>query len=169
MPGVRARAERGELAFGTIDTWLVWNLTGGRVHATDVSNASRTLLFNLHTMQWDDALLALFNIPVSVLPVVVASSGVLAQTDAALLGAAIPIAALAGDQQAATFGQACLQPGMAKNTYGTGCFMLMNTGQQPVSSQNQLLCTVGWRIESMADSGRSSDTYCLEEIGRAHV
>ena len=158
VPGVRARAERGELAFGTIDTWLVWNLTGGRVHATDVSNASRTLLFNLHTMQWDDALLELFNIPASVLPAVVASSGVVAQTDAALLGASIPIAGLAGDQQAATFGQACLQPGMAKNTYGTGCFMLMNTGQQPVSSQNQLLSTVGWRIGPAG----GVDTYCLE-------
>ena len=158
VPGVRARAERGELAFGTVDTWLVWNLTGGRVHATDVSNASRTLLFNLHTMQWDDALLALFNIPASVLPAVVASSGVVAQTDAALLGAAIPVAALAGDQQAATFGQACLQPGMAKNTYGTGCFMLMNTGQQPVSSQNQLLSTVGWRVGPAG----GVDTYCLE-------
>ena len=165
VPGVRARAERGELAFGTVDAWLVWNLTGGRVHATDVSNASRTLLFNLHTMQWDDALLSLFNIPASVLPTVVASSAVVAQTDATLLGASIPIAGLAGDQQAATFGQACLQPGMAKNTYGTGCFMLMNTGQQPVSSQNQLLSTVGWRISGVEGgdgSGRSSDTYCLE-------
>ena len=162
VPGVRARAERGELAFGTIDAWLVWNLTGGRVHATDVSNASRTMLFNLHTMQWDDALLDLFNIPASVLPAVVASSGVVAQTDAALLGTAIPIAGLAGDQQAATFGQACLQPGMAKNTYGTGCFMLMNTGSRPVSSQNQLLSTVGWRIGATGGGGRSSDTYCLE-------
>ena len=171
VPGVRARAERGELAFGTVDAWLVWNLTGGRVHVTDVSNASRTMLFNLHTMRWDDALLALFNIPPSVLPRIVASSGVLAETDAALLGAAIPIAGLAGDQQAATFGQACLQPGMAKNTYGTGCFMLMNTGHQPVSSKNQLLSTVGWRIRGDVGSdvgndvgggGSSADTYCLE-------
>ena len=162
IPGVRARAERGELAFGTIDAWLVWNLTGGRVHVTDVSNASRTMLFNLHTMQWDDALLGLFNIPVSVLPTVVSSSGVVAQTDAEWLGAAIPIAGLAGDQQAATFGQACLQPGMAKNTYGTGCFMLMNTGQQPVSSQHQLLSTVGWRIGAAAGASRGADTYCLE-------
>ena len=162
VPGVRARAERGELAFGTIDAWLVWNLTGGRVHVTDVSNASRTMLFNLHTMQWDDALLGLFNIPVSVLPTLVASSGVVAQTDAALLGAAINIAGLAGDQQAATFGQACLQPGMAKNTYGTGCFMLMNTGSHPVTSQNQLLSTVGWRIGAAAGASRNTDTYCLE-------
>ena len=168
VPGVRARAERGELAFGTVDAWLVWNLTGGRVHVTDVSNASRTMLFNLHTMRWDDALLALFNIPPSVLPRIVASSGVLAETDAALLGAAIPIAGLAGDQQAATFGQACLQPGMAKNTYGTGCFMLMNTGNRPVSSENQLLSTVGWRMGSDVGGGKtkaissSTDTYCLE-------
>ncbi|RZJ22666.1 MAG: glycerol kinase, partial [Haliea sp.] len=116
VPGVRGRAEKGELAFGTMDAWLVWNLTGGRVHATDVSNASRTLLFNLHRMQWDDELLALFNIPQSVLPEVVPSSGVLAQTDAELFGRPLPIAGMAGDQQAATFGQACLAPGMAKNT-----------------------------------------------------
>ena len=162
-PGVRARAERGELAFGTIDAWLVWNLTGGRVHVTDVSNASRTMLFNLHTMQWDDTLLALFNIPPSVLPKVVASSGVVAYTDAALLGVSIPIAGLAGDQQAATFGQVCLQPGMAKNTYGTGCFMLMNTGGQPVRSQHQLLSTVGWRTGTMAGADSTdTDTYCLE-------
>ena len=169
VPGVRARAERGELAFGTVDAWLVWNLTGGRVHVTDVSNASRTMLFNLHTLQWDDALLGLFNIPASVLPTVVASSGVVAQTDTAWLGVAIPIAGLAGDQQAATFGQACLQPGMAKNTYGTGCFMLMNTGNQPVSSENQLLSTVGWRIGGVGQAGGASqgtdtetDTFCLE-------
>lgn len=155
VPGARTRAERGELAFGTIDTWLVWNLTGGRLHVTDVSNASRTLLFNIYNLAWDEALLALFNIPASVLPTVVASSGVLAETDAALLGRPLKIAAMAGDQQAATFGQVCLQPGMAKNTYGTGCFMLMNTGSKPVLSSHQLLSTVGWRI------GRN-DTYCLE-------
>ena len=162
VAGVRARAENGELAFGTMDAWLVWNLTGGRVHVTDVSNASRTLLFNLHSMQWDDELLRLFNIPVSVLPRVVASSGVVAETDAALLGATIKIAGIAGDQQAATFGQACLSPGMAKNTYGTGCFMLMNTGSQPVASSNQLLTTVGWRIGASSDSDRLLDSYCLE-------
>ena len=158
VPGVRARAEKGELAFGTMDAWLVWNLTGGRVHATDVSNASRTLLFNLHTMQWDDELLALFNIPASVLPQVVASSGLVAETDAALFGTPLKIAGIAGDQQAATFGQACLSPGMAKNTYGTGCFMLMNTGAKPVASKNQLLTTVGWRL----DGAKPLDTYCLE-------
>ncbi|MBE2261170.1 MAG: glycerol kinase GlpK [Burkholderiaceae bacterium] len=145
VPGVRRRAERGELAFGTVDSWLVWKLTGGRVHATDASNASRTLLFNLHTMQWDDALLKLFRIPPSVLPQVVPSSAVLGETDAALLGAPVRIAGLAGDQQAATFGQACFAPGMAKNTYGTGCFMLMNTGAAAVTSRNQLLTTVAWQ------------------------
>ena len=169
VPGVRERAERGELAFGTIDSWLVWNLTGGRVHITDVSNASRTLLFNLHTMQWDDELLALMNIPPSLLPKVVASSEIVAETDAEVLGVPIRIAGIAGDQQAATFGQACLKPGMAKNTYGTGCFMLMNTGKQPVVSNNRLLSTVGWRLggaKHLADQpGASSlpqDTYCLE-------
>ena len=161
VPGVRARAEKGELAFGTIDSWLIWNLTGGPrggVHVTDVSNASRTLLFDLHTMQWDLALLSLFNIPRSVLPKVVASSGVVGQTGAGLFGAPINIAGIAGDQQAATFGQACLSPGMAKNTYGTGCFMLMNTGSQPVASKNRLLTTVGWQLGGPA----KPVTYCLE-------
>lgn len=144
VPGVRARAEAGELAFGTIDSWLIWKLTGGRVHATDASNASRTLLFNIHTLQWDETLLRLFDIPASVLPRVLPSSGVLGEADAALLGAALPIAGVAGDQQAATFGQACFEPGMAKNTYGTGCFMLMNTGQAAVDSRHQLLGTVAW-------------------------
>ena len=141
-----------------MDSWLVWNLTGGHrggVHVTDASNASRTMLFNIHTMAWDDELLALFNIPTSVLPQVVPSSAVVGHTDAALFGVAIPIAGMAGDQQAATFGQACLKPGMAKNTYGTGCFMLMNTGSQPVASKNKLLSTVGWKL----DTGTS---YCLE-------
>ncbi len=161
VPGARARAEKGELAFGTIDSWLVWKLTGGRVHVTDVSNASRTLLFNLHSMQWDEELLGLFDIPASVLPTVVASSGVLAETDAALFGVPIRIAGMAGDQQAATFGQACLKPGTAKNTYGTGCFMLMNTGKQPVLSNNKLLTTVGWRIAERG-GGPPADSYCLE-------
>ncbi len=144
VPGVRARAEAGELAFGTIDSWLLWNLTGGRVHATDPSNASRTLLFNIHTLQWDEELLKLFRIPAAVLPHVHPSSGVFGETDAALLGGAVPIAGVAGDQQAATFGQACFAPGMAKNTYGTGCFMLMNTGVAAITSQHQLLGTVAW-------------------------
>ena len=157
VPGARARADKGELAFGTMDSWLIWNLTGGPrggVHVTDASNASRTLLFNIHSLQWDDELLGLFNIPSSVLPRVVASSGVVGLSDAALFGTAIPIAGIAGDQQAATFGQTCLKPGMAKNTYGTGCFMLMNTGGQPVASKNKLLSTVGWKLDNV--------TYCLE-------
>ena len=161
VPGVRERAERGELAFGTIDSWLVWQLTGGRVHITDVSNASRTMLFNLHTMQWDNELLALLNIAPSLLPKVVASSEIVAETDVEIFGMPIRIAGIAGDQQAATFGQACLKPGMAKNTYGTGCFMLMNTGDQPVASKNRLLSTVGWRLGGVAGSP-AKDTYCLE-------
>ncbi len=144
LPGARPRAERGELAFGTIDSWLIWNLTCGASHVTDASNASRTLLFNIHTLQWDADLLRLFNIPPGVLPEVVASSGVVGETEAALFGAPIEIAGIAGDQQAATFGQACFTPGMAKNTYGTGCFMLMNTGTAAVPSQHQLLSTVAW-------------------------
>ena len=144
IPGARARAERGELAFGTVDSWLVWKLTAGAAHVTDASNASRTLLFNIHTLQWDAELLRLFNIPHLVLPEVVASSTVVGETDAALFGAPIEIAGIAGDQQAATFGQACFSPGMAKNTYGTGCFMLMNTGTAAVPSHHQLLSTVAW-------------------------
>lgn len=158
IPGARARAEKGELAFGTIDTWLVWNLTAGLVHATDPSNASRTMLFNLHSLDWDDQLLSLFNIPRSLMPAIVPSSGILGETDPSLLGRAIPIAALIGDQQSATFGQVCLSPGMAKNTYGTGCFMLMNTGHEPVPSMNRLLTTIGWQYpdESTPDSSSSS-------------
>ena len=158
VPGARRRAERGELAFGTVDSWLIWHLTGGRVHATDPSNASRTLLFNLHTLAWDDELLAMLNIPASLLPRIVPSSGVLGETQPALLGRALPIAGVAGDQQAATFGQACFEPGMAKNTYGTGCFMLMNTGQRAVTSRHRLLSTVGWQ----GPQGRDQTAYCLE-------
>ena len=134
----------GRLAFGTIDSWLVWNLTGGRVHVTDPSNASRTMLFNLKTGDWDDELLKLFGVPRAVLPVVRSSSEVYGETT--LLGGSIPIAGIAGDQQAALFGQACTQPGMVKNTYGTGCFMLMNTGTKPIASKNNLLTTVAWRV-----------------------
>ena len=161
IPGARARAERGELAFGTIDSWLVWNLTRGKTHVTDPSNASRTLLFNLHTLAWDDELLALFNIPRSLLPKVVPSSGVVAHTEPSLLGRAIPIASMIGDQQAATFGQACFEPGMAKNTYGTGCFMLLNTGHEPVASHNKLLTTIGWQRPEDATQSLAT-TYCLE-------
>jgi glycerol kinase len=146
LDGVRARAEAGRLAFGTVDTWLIWNLTGGRVHATDASNASRTLLFNIHTRDWDDELLQLLRIPRAVLPQVVDSSGVCGEVDEALLGAAIPIAGVAGDQQAALFGQQCVSTGMVKNTYGTGCFMLMNSGDRPVESKSGLLTTVAWKI-----------------------
>lgn len=145
VPGARQQAERGELAFGTIDTWLVWQLTGGARHLTDPGNASRTLLFDIHRQAWDEDLLALFDIPASLLPEVVDSSGVMAETLPTLFGHAIPIAGLAGDQQAATFGQACLQPGMAKNTYGTGCFLMLNTGRRPVESRHRLLTTLGWR------------------------
>jgi glycerol kinase len=146
VPGARERAMRGELAFGTIDSWLIFKLTGGKVHATDVSNASRTLLFNIHALEWDDELLALMDIPRSVLPQIVSSSAILGHTACEGLPKGIPIAGVAGDQQAALFGQACHQPGMAKNTYGTGCFMLMNTGETPVQSRNRLLTTVAWRI-----------------------
>jgi len=155
IEGARARAERGELAFGTVDAWLVWQLTDGARHVTDVSNASRTLLFNIHRFEWDEELLALLDIPRSLLPEVVPSSGEVARTAPRLFGAAVPIAGIAGDQQAATFGQACLSPGMAKNTYGTGCFLLMNTGSQPVVSHNRLLTTVGWRFGERT-------AYCLE-------
>ena len=143
VPGARAKAKAGSLAFGTIDTWLVWNLTGGRVHVTDPSNASRTMLFNL-TGDWDNELLKMLAVPRSVLPEVRSSSEVYGYTT--LLGGSIPIAGIAGDQQAALFGQACTRPGMVKNTYGTGCFMLMNTGTKPTASKNNLLTTVAWRI-----------------------
>ncbi len=146
VPGVRTRAEQGKLAFGTIDSWLVWRLTGGKVHVTDATNASRTLLYNLHTGDWDDELLALFTIPRALLPEIKSSSGIVGHIVAGLPAAGAPIAGIAGDQQAALFGQACFSPGMAKNTYGTGCFLLMNTGDKPVVSQNNLLTTVAWRI-----------------------
>ena len=141
VPGARARAEAGELAFGTIDSWLIWKLTAGAAHVTDVSNASRTLLFDIHSGSWDDELLEIFGIPDRLLPVVCASSGVVAETATGLFAARIPIAGIAGDQQAALFGQRCVTPGTVKNTYGTGCFMLMHTGEQPVPSRNKLLTT----------------------------
>jgi glycerol kinase len=144
VPGARQRAERGELAFGTVDSWLVWQLTGKRRHVTDPSNASRTLLFDIHCGAWDDELLGLLDIPRSLLPEVVPSSGPVATCDRELFGAEIPIAGIAGDQQAATFGQACFTPGMAKNTYGTGCFMLMNTGPTATASTRGLLTTIAW-------------------------
>jgi glycerol kinase len=161
VPGARARARKGELAFGTIDSWLIWNLTGGQRHVTDASNASRTLLFNIHTLQWDAQLLDLFDIPQEVLPTVVPSSGELGATAAALFGMPIRIAGVAGDQQAATFGQACFAPGMAKNTYGTGCFMLMNTGRAAVPSRHKLLSTVAW-VGPGTELQRSMACYALE-------
>jgi len=146
VPGARARAEAGELLFGTVDSWLLWNLTGGKVHRTDASNASRTLLFNIHTGAWDEELLQILRVPPVMLPEVCASSQLYGTTAANLFATSIPISGIAGDQQAALFGQVCTRPGMAKNTYGTGCFMLMQTGGTPVASRNRLLTTVAWRI-----------------------
>jgi glycerol kinase len=145
VAGARERAQRGELAFGTVDSWLIWKLTGGARHVTDVTNASRTMLLNLHTQQWDDELLALLEIPRAILPEVVSSSEVCAKTTGSLAG--VPIAGIAGDQHAALFGQMCMQPGMVKCTYGTGSFMLLNTGDKPVMSRNKLLTTIAWRVK----------------------
>ena len=147
IPGARARAERGELLFGTVETWLLWKLTGGKVHITDYSNASRTMLFNINTLQWDEEILRELNIPRGMLPEPRPSSAVYAETEPTLLGGAIPICGAAGDQQAALFGQTCFRPGEAKNTYGTGCFLLMNTGERPVFSQNGLVTTVAWGLD----------------------
>jgi glycerol kinase len=160
VPEARARAERGELAFGTIDSWLVWNLTGGALHITDASNASRTLLFNIHTGDWDDELLAVLDIPRALLPQVRGNSEVYGETAQGLFGARIPIAGMAGDQQAATFGQVCLERGMAKNTYGTGCFMLMNTGDAAMRSRHKLLTTLAWQLGAWQLGGQR--TYALE-------
>jgi glycerol kinase len=146
VEGARARAEAGELAFGTVDSWLAWNLTGGKAHITDAGNASRTLLFNIHTLDWDPGLLDLFGVPAALLPTVVDSSGLLAEVDQEHFGAAIPLAGMAGDQQAAMFGQLCNEPGMVKCTYGTGCFLTMNIGEQPIHSRNRLLTSVAWKI-----------------------
>lgn len=150
VPGVRERAERGELAFGTIDSFLIWRLSGGRLHITDVSNASRTLLYDIHKGWWSTTILKRLNIPQSLLPQVVPSSMIYGETDPALFGGPTRLAGMAGDQQAATFGQACYAPGLAKNTYGTGCFMLMNTGNEAVESRNNLLTTVGWKVGDTA-------------------
>lgn len=147
VPGTREKAERGRLAFGTIDTWLLWNLTGGAVHATDYSNASRTLLYNIHELCWDEELLALFDIPASLLPEVKNSSGTFGNTLAEITGVSLPVCGIAGDQQAALFGQGCVEAGMAKNTYGTGCFMLMNTGREAVRPGHGLLGTIAWGLD----------------------
>jgi glycerol kinase len=155
VKGARARAERGELAFGTIDSFLIWRLTGGKVHATDATNASRTLLYNIHTGDWDDELLGVLNIPRAMLPEVKDCAADFGKTDAKLLGAPIPILGVAGDQQAAAVGQACFAPGMMKSTYGTGCFALLNTGEKPVASHNRLLTTVAYQLNGKR-------TYALE-------
>ena len=155
IPSLRTRAERGDVLFGTIDSFLLWRLSGGKLHVTDPSNASRTLLFNIHTGQWDDELLRLLDVPRAMLPEVRSSSEVYGETDASLFGGSILLAGDAGDQQAATFGQCCFQPGSAKNTYGTGCFLLMNTGSQAVASRSGLLTTVAWKIGN-------ETTYALE-------
>lgn len=149
VEGAREKANNGELCFGTIDTWLIWNLTKGQVHVTDVSNASRTMLCNIHTLQWDGELQEIFGIPGNMLPQIRSSSEVYGHTQNILSAYNIPIAGIAGDQQAALFGQMCTQPGMVKNTYGTGCFMLMNTGEKPVASTNNLLTTVAWKVNGI--------------------
>lgn len=155
IDGLRARAERGEILFGTVDSFLIWRLTGGKRHVTDYSNASRTMLYNIHSLCWDEELLRLLDIPPAMLPEVLPSSHVYGETDAALFGESITVAGNAGDQQAALFGQACFERGSAKNTYGTGCFMLLNTGTEAVPSQHQLLTTIGWGVNDEV-------TYCLE-------
>ncbi|HPA86243.1 MAG TPA: glycerol kinase GlpK, partial [Bacteroidales bacterium] len=154
VKGARALAEKGLLAFGTVDTWLIWNLTRGKLHITDVSNASRTMLFNIHTLEWDSELLEIFGIPESMLPEVRSSSDIYGTTEGQF-ATEIPVAGIAGDQQAALFGQMCNEPGMVKNTYGTGCFMMMNIGNKPIGSNSRLLTTVGWRIGN-------ETTYALE-------
>ena len=155
VPGARQRAEQGRLRFGTVDTWLVWQLTGGRLHITDATNASRTMLFNIHTLQWDEELLRLFDIPRSLMPEVRSCSEVYGHTEATLFGQPVPIGGIAGDQQAALFGQLCTEPGSVKNTYGTGCFLLMNSGEKPITSANNLLTTIALSL-----GGRV--TYALE-------
>ena len=155
VPGARLRAERGELAFGTVDSWLIWQLTGGRLHVTDVSNASRSMLYDIHALDWSAEILERLAIPRSLLPRVVASSEALGETEAKHFGAPVLLAGMAGDQQAATFGQACHTAGMAKNTYGTGCFLLLNTGAAPVRSDNNMLTTVAWQLGAEAAAIRA--------------
>jgi len=151
VEGAREKAEKGELLFGTIDTWLIWNLSGGRVHVTDYSNASRTLLYNIYELKWDDEILEILNIPKSMLPEVKESSCIYGYTATDVIGGEIPISGIAGDQQAALFGQGCFEKGMAKNTYGTGCFMLMNTGEKPVKSKKGLLTTIAWGVDGKVE------------------
>jgi glycerol kinase len=164
VPGLRRQAERGEVAFGTVDTFLIWRLTGGKLHVTDASNASRTMLYNIYEAAWDSEILDYLRIPSEILPQVRPSSCVYGKTEPSLLGAAVPIAGAAGDQQAATFGQACYRPGTAKNTYGTGCFLLLNTGPEAVRSTSGLLTTIGWQLAdgSAAQEQSGTPSYCLE-------
>jgi glycerol kinase len=151
VDGVRERAEKGELAFGTMDTWIVWNFTRGEVHVTDATNASRTMLYNIHTGEWDQELLKILDIPESLLPEVKSSSEVYGETKTTIFASKVPIAGIAGDQQAALFGQRCIDPGMVKNTYGTGCFMVMNTGSKPIKSSNNLLTTIAWKVDGKVE------------------
>ncbi|TVR13656.1 MAG: glycerol kinase [Balneolaceae bacterium] len=151
VDGARERAENGELAFGTMDTWLIWNFTRGETHITDVTNASRTMIYNIHNMEWDDELLEILTIPKSLLPEVRQSSEVYAKTKTTLFATEVPIAGIAGDQQAALFGQRCIESGMVKNTYGTGCFMMMNTGEKPIKSENNLLTTIAWQVNGKVE------------------
>lgn len=151
VAGAREKANNGELLFGTIDSWLIWNLTGGQSHVTDVSNASRTLLYNILSLQWDEKLLKELDVPASILPKVLPSSGKFGETMTNLFGVAIPITGVAGDQQAALFGQTCFEPGTAKNTYGTGCFMLMNTGEKPITSKSGLITTIAWQVDGKVE------------------
>ena len=155
VPGVRKKAEKGKIAFGTVDSWLVWKLTGGRTHITDVTNASRTMLYNIHTLEWDEELLKIMNIPASVLPEVRSSSEIYDHCETAFFGSEVPVSGIAGDQQAAMFGQMCIEEGMVKNTYGTGCFILINTGKNPFVSSNQLVTTIAWKLNNQV-------TYALE-------
>jgi len=155
VDGVRELADAGKLAFGTVDTWLIWKLTGGKLHVTDVTNASRTLLFNIHTLKWDDELLEMLEVPKTMLPEVKQSSEVYGKTEKELFGAEIPVSGIAGDQQAALFGQMCIEEGMVKNTYGTGCFVVMNTGNKPIASKHKLLTTIAWQVNGQT-------TYALE-------
>lgn len=160
VPGARAKAEKGELLFGTIDSWLVWNLTKGKVHITDYSNASRTMLYNIHKLEWDEEILKELNIPKSMLPEVKPSSHVYGNTSADILGKEVPIAGIAGDQQAALFGQCCFEEGMVKNTYGTGCFILMNTGTKAKESKNNLLTTIAWGVDGKVEYALEGSVFC---------
>ena len=168
VEGARDLAKAGKLAFGTVDTWLIWKLTKGKYHITDVTNASRTMLFNIYNLQWDSELLEMLDIPANLLPEVKSSSEVYAASDTEFLGGDIPVAGIAGDQQAALFGQMCIEKGMVKNTYGTGCFVVMNTGNKPILSKHKLLSTIAWQIDGKVTYAIEGSIF-IAEIGRAHV